>query len=217
MRLIFLFITSLACQGCFAQIIPMKDFRGYDADAYYKDINDELNTFEGTWSGDDGNYALSITLYKARNISTDDGGSTDLLYGSIDASLTNPNIPHQDNILPSFSLAAETHIVDNATLAPDEPAFFSFGLESNVPSEFVTHLSGSSVTWTNLTTEACFVKGEVIIQDRNVASEVCLRMSHLTENRVEKLLVYVDYGGPLYRDGSIWFVPPGFYVLTKQP
>ena len=216
MRLFILLFLCIAFANCSAQIIPMKDEHSFEPNAYYKDVNNELDIFTGHWYDNDGHYELDINFTKVRNLTSHLGGSMDVLVGSLHAELIDPNIPHLANVTPSFDLAADLHLTDNAVANPGEPAFYASTLNSSIPGLSVEAVGSANVTWSNLTTEACFFKGEYLDEGVNRATMICMRISHYTENNLEKLLVEVREIG-MFNDPDTWFLPTGYYFLTKQP
>lgn len=67
-QIIIFTITVFTFFNCKAQspILPLEDQGWNDIDnAYYKDINNELNTYEGIWLYTDGNTSLKISLVKS--------------------------------------------------------------------------------------------------------------------------------------------------------
>lgn len=70
-KVIFLIVVNFIFIGCIAQspILPLDDLGWKNTnEAYYKDMNDELDDFEGTWLYTNGNTSLKITLVKYQQI-----------------------------------------------------------------------------------------------------------------------------------------------------
>ena len=69
---LILFITIISLLSCKAQIAPL-----YKADpdlpegTYYKDLNNDLNKFEGTWKWENGNNSFTIVLEKKLQVYDD--------------------------------------------------------------------------------------------------------------------------------------------------
>lgn len=65
-NIIILFVISLIFTNCKAQIIPRYGSEPYGEidGAYYKDVNNELNPFEGTWLYTTLNDTLKVTFVK---------------------------------------------------------------------------------------------------------------------------------------------------------
>ncbi|PIB32900.1 hypothetical protein BFP78_01140 [Gaetbulibacter sp. 5U11] len=69
--IIFLVFTTLACKAQ-QPIIPLDDREDYIPNAYYKDIDNDLNKFTGTWVYTNGLTSLTITLQKIEQASFSD-------------------------------------------------------------------------------------------------------------------------------------------------
>ncbi len=65
-HILIIVIATFSLLNCKAQspIFPLGDWSDEQANAYYKDLNNELNAFEGTWLYTNGNTSLKIVLVK---------------------------------------------------------------------------------------------------------------------------------------------------------
>ncbi len=66
-HILIIVIATFSLLNCKAQspILPINDLGRHNIDnAYYKDLNNELNDFEGTWLYTNGNTSLKIVLVK---------------------------------------------------------------------------------------------------------------------------------------------------------
>ncbi|MEY8849929.1 DUF6705 family protein [Psychroserpens sp. XS_ASV72] len=73
----------LAIYSCKSQIIPLTEYYGEDDNgAYYKDVDNDLDKFVGTWKWEDGNNSLTVTFIKEENMQSTIGNSSyDILAG----------------------------------------------------------------------------------------------------------------------------------------
>ena len=82
--LTFIIFTSLSCKAQ-TPIIDIENSPGFGEtgikNAYYKDINNFYDSFEGTWIGTRGNKTLKIVLKKEEKIPNDIPYFTDYMYG----------------------------------------------------------------------------------------------------------------------------------------
>jgi hypothetical protein len=62
MKKIFLFILFSVAISCTAQTYPLRTFTEIPENAYLKDTNNELATYEGTWKGTFNNKTIFITF-----------------------------------------------------------------------------------------------------------------------------------------------------------
>ncbi|WP_317047235.1 DUF6705 family protein, partial [Chryseobacterium shigense] len=67
MKNIFLFIFFCASISCSAQTYPLRTFTDIPENAYLKDTNNELQSYEGTWKGVWANKTIYITFKKITN------------------------------------------------------------------------------------------------------------------------------------------------------
>ncbi|QNK78347.1 hypothetical protein H7F37_04470 [Winogradskyella sp. PAMC22761] len=81
-KIITILIFTFSFFNCKAQspILPLKKWSDEQENAYYKDLNNELNSFEGTWLYTDGNTSLKIVLEK-RLMQFNGDYYTDLIVG----------------------------------------------------------------------------------------------------------------------------------------
>ncbi len=65
-HILIIVIATFSLLNCKAQspILPLSDWTDEQTNAYYKDLNNELNAFEGTWLYTNGNTSLKIVLVK---------------------------------------------------------------------------------------------------------------------------------------------------------
>jgi hypothetical protein len=82
-RISIIFITFFTFLSCKAQIIPLlEDDGNCISGAYYKDVGNDLNKFEGTWKWEqDGKILTFVFEKKEELISSISGSSFDLLIG----------------------------------------------------------------------------------------------------------------------------------------
>ena len=66
MKYILIIILGIFCYNCKAQnpVLPLDDWDEEQTNAYYKDLDNELNGFVGTWLYTEGNTSLKIVLKK---------------------------------------------------------------------------------------------------------------------------------------------------------
>ena len=67
MKTLFLFILFCATVSCTAQTYPLRTFIDIPENAYEKDTNNELPSYEGTWKGTWNNKTIFITFKKVTN------------------------------------------------------------------------------------------------------------------------------------------------------
>ena len=69
MKHIIIILIALSLLNCKAQtVVSMNNNGNYGAEGFYfKDINNDFNTFEGTWLYTDGNSSLKVTFQKKIN------------------------------------------------------------------------------------------------------------------------------------------------------
>lgn len=64
MKTIILLIVLISTISCKAQIYPLRTFTDVPENSYYKDTNNELQYYEGTWKGNWNNKIIYITFKK---------------------------------------------------------------------------------------------------------------------------------------------------------
>ncbi|MFC0343517.1 DUF6705 family protein [Epilithonimonas hispanica] len=67
MKNIILFLVFAISMSCNAQTYPLRTYIDMPENAYLKDTNNELPTYEGTWFGSWNNKTIYITLKKVTN------------------------------------------------------------------------------------------------------------------------------------------------------
>ncbi len=86
MKNIFVAILAVFTTACSSQVINLKDWRGDVINgAYYKDIDNELDQFVGTYQliSNNGNDEMTIVFNKIENFSLPNTYAEDLLVGEI--------------------------------------------------------------------------------------------------------------------------------------
>ncbi len=132
-----------------AQIIPLEQWNGIEEDGkYYKDTNNVLNTFEGTWVLSENNQYLKIILIKKTYQSIAGFHHEDLMigemnytYGGLDIinTLSNININYPNNHKHTISgnLILKTPNLLNCTDCDLNEKRLYLGLVTNVPGYMV--------------------------------------------------------------------------------
>ena len=83
MKIILITLSIFSLFSCKAQITPiyLVDDEIYYDNTYYKDVDNDFNTYEGTWKWEDGNTSLTIIFNKVTNYTDGDGDYYDFLVG----------------------------------------------------------------------------------------------------------------------------------------
>lgn len=94
MKNIILLILLIAFTACKAQsiILPLGTKGDRKAGAYYKDLDNDLLPYIGTWSGTVSNKSFRITFQKVKEYEDFDNSWTDRLYGRYEINDLNGNL-----------------------------------------------------------------------------------------------------------------------------
>ena len=200
MKNIFIILTlTLSILSCKAQIAPL-----YKADpdlpegTYYKDINNDLDKFEGTWLWQDGNNSFTLVLEKKVQVHDDTANIyEDMIIGEYVYIVNNEELINSLNRLNDNSITGFSHYISGVRLM---------------------HKNHPPYKCTNCTNEERRIS--ISIHDPEtpyIPMQIILR--HVIDNGVEKLEAHVMGNGT--------YIPPagsiedprityGDYIFIKQ-
>jgi hypothetical protein len=185
--------------NCNAQIIDLDHqgaYRHYPQGAYFKDINDYLEPFTGTFLYTNGNASLKIVL----DVKVKDNGryAEDLIYGGYEYKVNNTVISNTlPETLPINTYASNYYIYGNSTLLNDSPP----PCTSCVPNEKRLYLS--------IKDTQCSFYRKLIIKREVVNGQVQIKVTIIPLGTVA-----YKYNEP---EPVISFaLPAGEYTLIKQ-
>ena len=195
------FILSFVCVlACKAQspILPLKNPGEYQDNAYYKDMDNELDKYVGTWLYQNGTTSLTVQLIKKEQIFNGEWYE-DVLIGEYKYVENGVEILNFLPRLSDINVNDEQHYI----------SFFSFVKKLYYPS-----------------CDECLVSEQRVLMDfsnpapdRKVLNNNMV-LRHIIENGVHKLQMHLDAGGGAIilaeNAPSETRVPYGSYTLIKQ-
>lgn len=149
-----LFNLSLSAQE---QVVPIEDWQDYneqdDTVYYFKDLNNELNKFTGTWLYQNGTTSFEITFIKAEHVEDGFGNYSDILTSNFKY-IDNGNIVYDSNTISydvdyfnggSFITANGTNSLSFMYSEPDVP--FEL-LTGDLKISYNNSSSNETLSWT---------------------------------------------------------------------
>ncbi|GAA4775915.1 MULTISPECIES: DUF6705 family protein [Flavobacterium] len=200
MKKIFLFAFTLLLSNCNAQqIINLENkgtYRHYPLGAYFKDINNFLNPFIGTYIYTNGNTSLKIILDK--KIKDNGKYAEDVIYGGYEYIVNGVTIANTlPNTLPANTYAGSYYINGNAYLLNN----------SHPPCSTCT--PGEKRLFITLQDTQCIYFRRLIIKREVVSGQ-------------EQIKIDLDLGNTVYYNSTDpepvfnFALPSGSYTLIKQ-